>query len=186
MIRLAAGAILLLCGPAGLQAQSPPKRIREVIQRPEFAHAIWGMEFYDIATKKTVFAVNGRSLFVPGSTTKLLTMGTAFELLGPDHRFHTKVYRTGPVRDVLDGDIVLLASGDPDLSGRERPDGTYAFIDHDHSYGGPPVDGDPLTAIRDLARQVAARGIRTVRGQVIVDASLFREGDREGGTRAQR
>lgn len=168
-----------------LNAQpAPDKRIQQVMDRPEFAHAIWGMEFYDLGTKKTLFAVNRDRLFVPGSTTKLLTMGTAFEVLGADHRFRTRLYRTGPVRNgVLDGDLVLVASGDPNLSGREQPDGSYAFIDQDHSYGGQPLPADPLTVMRGLAQQVTARGIRTVTGQVIVDASLFREGEREGGTR---
>ncbi len=171
--------------PRALHAQpAPDARIRAVMERPEFAHASWGMEFYDLDAKKVLASVNGDRLFVPGSTTKLLTMGTALEVLGPDHRFTTRVYRTGPIRDgVVQGDLVLVASGDPNLSGRRRDDGTYAFIDRDHSYGGPPLATDPLTTLRDLARQVAARGIRAVTGQVIVDASLFAEGERELGTR---
>ncbi|MGD8322244.1 MAG: D-alanyl-D-alanine carboxypeptidase/D-alanyl-D-alanine-endopeptidase [Gemmatimonadota bacterium] len=181
---LALVGVLLATTSAGLMGQNvPDKRIRQVMGRPEFAHALWGMAFYDLDAKKTLFGVNPERLFVPGSTTKLLTVGTALELLGQDHRFHTRVYRTGPVEDgVVDGDLVLVAGGDPNLSGRERPDGTYAFIDHDHSYGGPPLDTDPLTVIRELARQVASHGIHTVTGQVLVDATLFREGDREGGT----
>ena len=163
--------------------QSPPERVVEVMERPEFDHATWAMEFLDLGTGQPVFGVNARKLMVPGSTTKLLTTGTALEILGADHRFTTRVYRTGPVRDgVLEGDLVLVASGDPNLSGRERPDGTYAFNDSDHSYGGMPLDTDPIAAIRDLARQVAARGIRHVTGQVVVDASLFPEGERDGGT----
>jgi D-alanyl-D-alanine carboxypeptidase/D-alanyl-D-alanine-endopeptidase (penicillin-binding protein 4) len=154
------------------------------MDRPEFAHALWGMEFYDIRSKKTVYAVNGERLFVPGSTTKLLTVGTALETLGPDYRFHTRMYRTGPVRTgTLEGDLVLVASGDPNLSGREQPDGSYAFVDEDHSYGGQPLGTDPLTTLRHIARQVADKGIKNVTGQVIVDASLFREGARELGTR---
>jgi PBP4 family serine-type D-alanyl-D-alanine carboxypeptidase len=183
--RLAAGVglALLLAAPSAGRAQTPPARIQQVMDRPEFAHATWAMEFYDLASRRPLFGVNDRQLMVPGSTTKLLTVGTALEILGPDHRFTTRVYRTGPVRDgVLDGDLVLVASGDPNLSGRERPDGTYAFVDHDHSYGGPPLDTDPLTVVRDLARQVAAHGIRSVTGQVMVDASLFPEGERDGGT----
>ena len=160
------------------------KRIQAVMDRPEFAHAIWGMEFYDLTAKKTIYAVNRDRLFVPGSTTKIVTMGTAFETLGPDHRFHTKVYRTGPIRNgIVDGDLVLVASGDPNLSGRERPDGSYAFVDMDHSYGGAPLPTDPLTVLRDLARQVASHGIRGATGQVVVDASLFPENGRELGTR---
>lgn len=175
---------LLATGAVRAMGQgAPDARLRQVMDRPEFAHALWGMAFYDLDARQTLFAVNPERLFVPGSTTKLLTVGTALELLGPDHRFHTRVYRTGPVEDgVLNGDLVLVASGDPNLSGRERPDGTYAFIDHDHSYGGPPLDSDPLTVIRDLARQVASHGIHSVTGQVLVDATLFHEGDREGGT----
>jgi len=184
LTRLAlAGALLASTATRTMGQNAPDRRIREVMDRPEFAHALWGMAFYDVDAKKTLFAVNAERLFVPGSTTKLLTVGTALELLGANHRFHTRVYRTGPVEDgVLEGDLVLVASGDPNLSGRERPDGTYAFVDHDHSYGGPPLDTDPLTVIRDLARQVASRGIRTVTGQVLVDATLFPEGDPEGGT----
>jgi D-alanyl-D-alanine carboxypeptidase/D-alanyl-D-alanine-endopeptidase (penicillin-binding protein 4) len=177
------GALLATTSVRAVAQNAPDARIRQVMDRPEFAHALWGMAFYDLDAKKTLFAVNPERLFVPGSTTKLLTVGTALELLGRDHRFHTRFYRTGPVEDgVLEGDLVLVASGDPNLSGRERADGTYAFIDHDHSYGGPPLDTDPLAVIRELARQVASHGIHTVTGQVLVDATLFHEGDREGGT----
>lgn len=177
--------IAALCAARPLAAQpAPDARIRAVMARPEFAHATWGMEFFDIDAQKIVASVNGDRLFVPGSTTKLLTMGTALEVLGADHRFRTRVYRTGPVRNgMLEGDLVLVASGDPNLSGRRRDDGTYAFVDRDHSYGGPPLATDPLFTLRDLARQVAARGITAVTGQVIVDASLFAEGERELGTR---
>jgi D-alanyl-D-alanine carboxypeptidase/D-alanyl-D-alanine-endopeptidase (penicillin-binding protein 4) len=44
------------------------------------------------------------------------------------------------------------------------------------------VPGDPLIVLRTLARQVRDRGIRRISGHVIVDASLFPEGDRELGT----
>lgn len=177
---LTLGALLL---PATAAAQALPARIEAVLARPGFRHASWAMEFYDVRDQRPVFGLNHDRLMVPGSTTKLLTMATALEVLGPDHRFTTRVYRTGPVRDgVLDGDLVLVASGDPNLSGRARPDGTYAFNDRDHSYGGPPLDTDPLTVIRDLARQIRAHGIRAITGQVIVDTSLFPEGERDGGT----
>lgn len=177
--------LAILCLPTALASQPvPDARIRAVMDRPEFAHASWGLEFYDLDAKKVVASVNGNRLFVPGSTTKLLTMGTALEVLGPDHRFRTRVFRTGPIRNgVLEGDLVLVASGDPNLSGRQRADGSYAFVDRDHSYGGPPLATDPLRTLRDIAKQIAGRGITAVTGQVIVDASLFPEGDRELGTR---
>lgn len=182
---LLSAALLLAATGAALQAQpAPSKRMQAVMNRPEFTHAHWGMEFYDIASGKVLMSHNGERLFVPGSTTKVVTMATAMETLGPDHRFRTRVYRTGPVRDgVVQGDLVLVASGDPNLSGRARDDGTYAFIDQDHSYGGQPLPTDPLATLRAMAQQVASRGIKAITGQVIVDASLFREGSRELGTR---
>ncbi len=176
-------AVVTLTLPLHSPAQSLERRIQSVMDRPEFAHSSWGIDFYDLGTGKSIYSVNRERLFVPGSTTKLLTMGTAFEYLGADHRFRTRVYRTGPVRDgILDGNLVLVAAGDPNLSGREQPDGSYSFVDLDHSYGGLPVKGDPLGTMRDLARQVAERGITTVLGEVLVDASLFPEGERDGGT----
>jgi D-alanyl-D-alanine carboxypeptidase/D-alanyl-D-alanine-endopeptidase (penicillin-binding protein 4) len=154
--------------------------------RPEFAHSNFGVEIYSLDRKAVLFQWNGDKLFVPGSTTKLLTEGTALQLLGPDYRFHTAIYRTGEIRNgVLKGNLVLVASGDPDLSGRLQPDGTLAFADEDHSYGGfdsKLVAGDPAAPLNDLAQQIAAAGIRKIVGQVLVDASLYPEGDRELGT----
>jgi len=134
-----------------------------------------------------VYELNSPQLFVPGSTTKLLSAGTALELLGADYRFHTKIYRTGPIQKdgTLQGDLILVASGDLNLSNRIQPDGTLAFEDEDHSYGGPDskgLPGDPLQVMRDFSRQVAAKGIKRIKGRVLVDASLFPEGVRELGT----
>jgi PBP4 family serine-type D-alanyl-D-alanine carboxypeptidase len=163
-------------------------RINAIVDRPEYRHALFGIEIFSLDTQEPLYQLNADKFFVPGSTTKLLTEGTVLELLGPDHRFHTRVYRTGPVdRDgTLDGNLVLVAAGDPDLSNRVQPDGSLAFENEDHSYGGSPdtraVPGDPLLVLRELARQVRQRGIRAVHGSVIVDASLFPEGERELGT----
>ena len=126
-------------------------------------------------------------LFVPGSTTKLLSEGTMLEVLGADYRFHTKIYRTGPIAKdgTLQGDLILVASGDLDLSNRIQPDDTLIFEDEDHSYGGPDskgLPGDPLVVIRDFGKQIAAKGIKRVKGRVLVDASLFPEGYKELGT----
>jgi N-acyl-D-amino-acid deacylase len=161
-------------------------RIQVIMHRPEFAHSIFGIEFYSLSTGKVIYELNPNQLMVPGSTTKLLTEGTVLSLLGEDYRFHTLVYRTGPVtkNGTLEGDIVVVASGDPDLSGRIQPDGTLAYELSDHSYGGPDSKGlgDPLLVIRELAAQIAQKGIKTVKGRVLVDTSLFPEGTRELGT----
>ena len=158
------------------------------MDRPEFRHALFGIEFYSLDARKPIYTINADKLFTPGSTTKLLTEGTALALLGADFRFHTRVYRTGAIdsEGTLDGDLVLVASGDPNLSGRINDDGTLAFENEDHSYDGDvntrAVPGDPLMVIRRLAQEVAGKKIKKIRGRVLVDISLFREGARELGT----
>jgi PBP4 family serine-type D-alanyl-D-alanine carboxypeptidase len=165
-------------------ADSLESRIQKVIARPEFARSNFGVEFYDLETGKAVYALNADKFFVPASTTKLLTEGTLLAKLGADYRFHTFIYRTGPVdkHGTLKGDLILVASGDPNLSNRIQPDGTLAFVDEDHSYNGPALPGDPLIVIKDFAAQVAAKGIRKIEGNIYVDASLMPDGDHEGGT----
>lgn len=182
-----ASAVLVLACAVGAQAQAPDTldaRIQKVMARPEFAHSNFGIEFYDLETGKVVYALNSEKLFVPASTTKLLTEGAVLAKLGPDYRFHTNVYRTGPIdkKGTLKGNLILVASGDPNLSNRIQPDGTLGFMDDDHSYNGPALPGDPLAVIKDFAAQIAAKGIRKVEGSVYVDASLMPDGEHEGGT----
>src|ERR1700738_338452 len=170
-----------------LRAQSPvtlAERIQKVMNRPEFARANFGVKFVSLDTGKVLFSLNSNKMFVPASTTKLLTEGTVLAKLGADYRFHTRIYRTAPIdkKGKLKGDLVLVASGDPNLSNGIRPDGTLAFVDEDHAYNGPAVDGDPLAVIKQLAQDIAARGLRKIEGRVLVDASLFPDGPREGGT----
>ena len=182
-------ALVACCGNTTL-AQSGNtlgERLKNIMNRPEFAHSRFGIKFISAESGDVVYELNSPQLFVPGSTTKLLSAGTALELLGADYRFHTKIYRTGPIQKdgTLQGDLVLVASGDLNLSNRIQPDGTLAFEDEDHSYGGPDsrgLPGDPLQVMRDFARQVAAKGIKRIKGRVLVDASLFPEGVRELGT----
>lgn len=162
-------------------------RIEQILARPELRHAIFGIKFYSLDRNETVYEHNEDKFFIPASTTKLITSGSALALFGPDYRFHTRVYRTAAIDagGVVDGDLILVASGDPNLSARVATDGTLVFEDEDHSYGGPDsrgVPGDPLYVIRQLASQVASRGIKRVGGRVLIDATLFPQGEKELGS----
>lgn len=163
-------------------------RLQSIMSRPEYRHSSFGIEILSLTTDRPVFTLHGDKLFTPGSTTKLLTEGAALELLGAGYRFHTNIYKMGKISasGVLTGDLILVATGDPNLSNRIQPDGTLAFENEDHSYGGSrntrAVPGDPLAVIQDLVRQIAAAGIKDVRGRILVDVSLFPEGERELGT----
>jgi PBP4 family serine-type D-alanyl-D-alanine carboxypeptidase len=171
-----------------LAAASLAAALQAVAANPRARHSVIAAEVYDLDAHRVLYARNGGLMMVAASTTKLLTEGTSLALLGPDFRWTTPVYRTGPVdgSGVLHGDLVLVASGDPNLSQRIRPDGSLAFENEDHAYDGSPgtkaVPGDPLTVLRELAAQVAKTGIKTIDGHVLVDASLFPDQGPEGGT----
>src|SRR3979411_455586 len=119
---------LIFCfhvAPARAQSESTlAQRIQKVISRPEFAHANFGIEFYSLDTGKVVYTLNADKLFVPASTTKILTEGTLLQSppklctegtrlakLGPSFRFHPRVYRTGSIdrHGTLNGDLILVA-----------------------------------------------------------------------------
>ncbi len=55
------------------------------------------------------------------SNMKLISSSVALLTLGPDFRYETRLIATGPIRDgVLEGDLVLVGSGDPTFGGREE------------------------------------------------------------------
>ena len=187
LVSCACAVLFLAVARPLLRAQSAAtlaERIQKVIARPEFAHANFGIKFVSLDTGKILYSLNADKLFVPASTTKLLTEGTVLAKFGADYRFHTRVYRTAAIdsKGKLKGDLILVASGDPNLSNRIQPDGTLAFVDEDHAYNGPAVSGDPLAVIKQIAKDIAAKGIRKIEGRILIDTSLFPDGPREGGT----
>ena len=109
--------LIVITTTSPLAAQPPSalaERIPAVMSRPEFAHSNFGIEFFDVQTGQVLYALNADKMFVPASTTKLLTEGAVLVKLGGDFRFHTFVYRTGAIdkQGTLKGDLVLVASGD--------------------------------------------------------------------------
>ncbi|MGB6060728.1 MAG: D-alanyl-D-alanine carboxypeptidase/D-alanyl-D-alanine-endopeptidase [Candidatus Aquilonibacter sp.] len=180
--------LLLAFGALVAAVQSRPPTMTQILATPLLHHAIVAGEVYDLDTHRVLFARNAQTLMEAASTTKLLTEGTSLALLGPGFRWTTPVYRTGPLdaTGTLHGDLVFVASGDPNISQRIQPDGTLAFENEDHAYDGSPhtkaVPGDPLIVLRQLAAQVASSGIKAIDGRVVVDASLFASPGPEGGT----
>src|SRR5437762_9894173 len=114
-----AGCLALLAAlPIGAAAEDQlSKRVEEHLAQPHFKTAHWGFLFVDLKTGEVVLERNSEKLFVPASTTKLFSTAAALDALGGDYRFHTPIYRRGSVDEngELDGDLILVASGDPTL-----------------------------------------------------------------------
>ncbi len=94
-------------------------------------------------------AVNSSAGFNPASTMKLVTSNAALDMLGPAFTWKTQVYATGTQSgDVLNGDLVIKGSGDPKLVTEKF----WQFL-----------------------RQIRAAGIREIRGNLIMDRSVFED-----------
>src|SRR5712692_3026885 len=119
------------------------------------AHSSTGIHVVDLTTGKTLYRHNEQHLFLPASNMKLFTTALALLRLGPDYRFVTRLVREPS------GDLVLVGSGDPSLSGRVFP----------YRKDAPP--GPPLQAIEELADQAVSNGVQRVDGDIVGDDRLY-------------
>lgn len=85
--------------------------------------AAWGILVRSLDRDETLASLNPGTLLVPASVAKLVTLATAVEAVGWDYRFETTLLGTGPLVDgTLQGDLLLVGSGDPSPGGREGDD----------------------------------------------------------------
>jgi D-alanyl-D-alanine carboxypeptidase/D-alanyl-D-alanine-endopeptidase (penicillin-binding protein 4) len=178
--------------PAPNEAQAAPApsladSLKSVLNLPRYKHAHWGLLVVDLETGKTLYRRNPDKLFAPASVTKLYTVAAGLDALGADFRFETPIYARGTRGEdgTLDGDLVLVASGDFSMGGRTDPSGRIAYTDSDHIYASFSGDStltrpNPLVGLDDLAQQVAGAGVRRVSGQVMIDDRLFESADGTG------
>ena len=165
---------------SGVRNRLLPQSIISVMHKPRYVRATWTLLAADLATNETLYALDPERLAFTGSVRKLFSVGVALSALGANHRFVTPVYRRGTVGHdgTLRGDLVLVASGDLTFGGRLQSHDAIAFTDFDHNDAnslGTAIltPQDPLLGLNELARQVRATGLRSVRGDVVIDDRLF-------------
>ena len=114
----------------------------------------WGAIIVSLTRGDTLFDQNPDVMMQPASTMKMYTSAVAFDRFGADFTFRTPVFRDGAVGPdgVLAGNLYLRGVGDPSLGSR---------FWHDQA----PMDV--------LAKQIAAAGIKRVRGDIFGDATAF-------------
>lgn len=163
-----------------------PQSIQAVMAKPNYSQATWSLLVVDSQTGQTIYNLNSTERLLIGSVRKLFSVGTALERLGPEHRFTTTVHRLGEVNaGILDGDLVLRASGDVTMGLRRLPDETMAITRIDHNEAAAVgsaelTDTDPRLAYRQLAQQIADLGVTEISGEVVVDDRLFEPFDFRG------
>ncbi len=149
------------------------------MHRSEYKHSRWGIMIVDAQSGQTIYAVSPDRLFIPASTTKLFSCATALTTLGPDYRFETPVFVRGVInKGILEGDLILVASGDLTMGGRNK-EGKTLFENYDHTYangGSTPstlTPTDPLYGLNQLAEQISKKGIKEITGEILIDERLF-------------
>jgi D-alanyl-D-alanine carboxypeptidase/D-alanyl-D-alanine-endopeptidase (penicillin-binding protein 4) len=147
--------------PAAMPLQ---ERIAALLSAPDLAHGFWGIEVVSLTTGETLYTLNSDKLFTPASNTKLFTTAAGLALVGPDYKFRTTVETTGTLDRYgrLNGDLVLVGHGDPNLSGRELP----------YDQRTQRAD-DPIQALESLADALVQKGVKFIDGDIVADDSYF-------------
>ncbi|WP_345534787.1 D-alanyl-D-alanine carboxypeptidase/D-alanyl-D-alanine endopeptidase [Viridibacterium curvum] len=147
MTALLRGALFICClGPVSATA-ALPETLAQALKNAGIAPANVALWVAPANGGAPSLQHNVDEAFNPASVMKLVTSSAAIELLGPGYTWRTEALLRGPLQGgVLQGDLVLRGGGDPALTW----DRFGSFL-----------------------RDLRARGLREIRGNVLLDRSLF-------------
>jgi D-alanyl-D-alanine carboxypeptidase/D-alanyl-D-alanine-endopeptidase (penicillin-binding protein 4) len=153
-VRRAWLAALLLAPLLGL-ARELPAPVREALRRAGVPPENVAVVVQPVEGAATAVSHRADEAMNPASVMKLLTAYAGLDLLGPAFTFHTDVFAVGPLaQGVLEGDLAVRGGGDPKL--------TYERM-------------------WQLAHQLRSRGVREIRGDVILDRGYFMPAPHDAG-----
>lgn len=155
--RTARGHAAAAAAPAAERATLLAGALAREIEGAKRTTRSLGVHVVDLAERREVFAFEADHLRILASNTKLLTTAAALTELGPDFEFETRVLTRGDkVETTLEGDLAIVGSGDPNLSGRFH-------------------EGDAYAVFRPWARALRERGITKVNGDLVLVNGIFEE-----------
>ena len=124
-----------------------PQPVAQALQQAGIPESSVGIYVQDVATQQPLVTVGQERALNPASTIKLVTTFAALDQLGPAYRWTTEIYTTGALQgDVLDGNLIIKGYGDPRLT---------------------------LENFWLMLRSLRARGVREIRGDLVLDRSYF-------------
>lgn len=134
---------------ANAASQQMPPVVAAALRAAGIPAGAIGTYVQEVGSAKPLIASNADLPLNPASTMKLLTTNAALELLGPTFTWKTTAYASGAqVGDVLQGDLIIKGSGDPKLV----LENFWLFL-----------------------RQIRAKGIRQIDGNLLLDRSAFED-----------
>ena len=138
---------MLSGGRADAQLAPLPSPLREALANAGVPPAAVGLYIQEIGAVRPLLEHNANRPMNPASVMKLLTTLAGLELLGPSYTWHTEAWLEGTLTaDVLQGNLVLKGYGDPKIT---------------------------LEDIWLFLRDLRARGLREIRGDLVLDRSFF-------------
>jgi D-alanyl-D-alanine carboxypeptidase/D-alanyl-D-alanine-endopeptidase (penicillin-binding protein 4) len=151
LTRVITTALLILL-PLSVVAQpvtALPEPVARALAQAGIPESAIGVYVHEIGAAEPVLAIGAERSLNPASTMKLVTTYVGLEMLGPAYTWNTDMLSDGTItQDVLNGNLYLKGSGDPKLT---------------------------LENFWLLLRSLRARGVREIRGDLVLDRRLFAE-----------
>jgi len=136
--------LMFLCGFASAQLPPPVAQALAKAGMPEIAAGVY---VHEIGAAEPIVSHRAEQPLNPASVMKLVTTYAALELLGPAYSWSTDIYTDGVLQqDVLAGNLYIKGGGDPRFT---------------------------IENFWMLLRALRAKGVREIRGDLVLDRGLF-------------
>jgi D-alanyl-D-alanine carboxypeptidase/D-alanyl-D-alanine-endopeptidase (penicillin-binding protein 4) len=146
-----AAALAVVSGAAAADALPGP--VAQALARAGVPQSAVGLYVQQVDAPRPAAIFNASRPMNPASAIKLVTTFAALDLLGPAYTWKTEAYLLGRLQgEVLDGDLLLKGYGDPKLT----IENFWLFL-----------------------RGLRARGLREIRGELVLDRSFFDVGEHD-------
>jgi len=146
-MRYLVGVIAVLLCASTAHAVALPSTVMQSLKAAGIPLAGVAIEVREAGARRPLVSLNAARPMNPASTMKLLTTYAALDMLGPVYSWKTEAYLDGELKDgVLHGNLVLKGYGDPKLA---------------------------LEQFWLWLRELRARGLREIRGDLVLDRSFF-------------
>lgn len=134
---------------------TPQEALDKLLSSPSIKKDNMGIMVYDLDKNKMVVSHNVNASLIPASVMKAVTNATLKRVINnTNKRLSTKVYANGKITgDVLDGNILIVCSGDPTINstkGPESPD-----------------------FVKEVVNGLKKHGIKKITGRVVFDEKVF-------------
>lgn len=124
-----------------------PASVIDALKQSNIPQNSVGVYVQSVDTDQPLITHNAQKALNPASVMKLVTTNAALDLLTPAYRWKTEVYRDGEVvNGVLNGNLIIKGFGDPSLKAQD---------------------------FWRLLMRVQQSGIQEIKGDLIIDKSLF-------------